>query len=116
MEQACTTKVNTPTWLVRTHLDVPVINQTIAQVLKQIKNLGTIYSQSGKIMVGADLSGIELHACYLGRYDGDGYADILLNDIAAKLTLTNRNLQTPSQDCHICLLVWCWKSENRRII
>ena len=36
----------------------------------------------GQVMVGADLSGVELRmlAHYLARYDGGRYADILLND------------------------------------
>ena len=55
----------------------------------------------GKIMVGADLSGIELRmlAHYLGRYDGGRYADILLNDDihqvnADKIGITRRQVQT----------------------
>ena len=47
---------------------------------KEFRELFT--ASPGKIMVGADLSGIELRmlAHYLGRYDGGRYADILLND------------------------------------
>ena len=55
----------------------------------------------GKIMVGADLSGIELRmlAHYLGRYDGGRYADILLNDDihqvnADKIGITRRQVKT----------------------
>ena len=51
------------------------------------------------VMVGADLSGIELHmlAHYLARYDGGRYADILLNgDIhqvnADKIGISRREL------------------------
>ena len=54
-----------------------------------------------KIMVGADLSGIELRmlAHYLGRYDGGRYADILLNDDihqvnADKIGITRRQVKT----------------------
>ena len=47
---------------------------------EQFRQLFT--ASPGKVMVGADLSGIELRmlAHYLGRYDGGRYADILLND------------------------------------
>ena len=55
----------------------------------------------GKVMVGADLSGIELRmlAHYLGRYDGGRYADILLNDDihqvnADKIGITRRQVKT----------------------
>ena len=55
----------------------------------------------GKIMVGADLTGIELRmlAHYLGRYDGGRYADILLNDDihqvnADKIGITRRQVKT----------------------
>ena len=55
----------------------------------------------GKIMVGADLSGIELRmlAHYLGRYDDGRYADILLNDDihqvnADKIGITRRQVKT----------------------
>ena len=57
----------------------------------------------GKVMVGADLSGIELRmlAHYLGRYDGGRYADILLNgDIhqvnADKIGISRRQVKTVS--------------------
>ena len=55
----------------------------------------------GHVMVGADLSGIELRmlAHYLGRYDGGRYADILLNDDihqvnADKIGITRRQVKT----------------------
>ncbi len=55
----------------------------------------------GMVMVGSDLSGIELRmlAHYLGRYDGGRYADILLNgDIhqvnADKIGITRRQVKT----------------------
>ena len=57
----------------------------------------------GLVMVGADLSGIELRmlAHYLGRYDGGRYADILLNgDIhqvnADKIGISRRQVKTVS--------------------
>ena len=57
----------------------------------------------GMVMVGADLSGIELRmlAHYLGRYDGGRYADILLNgDIhqvnADKIGISRRQVKTVS--------------------
>ena len=55
----------------------------------------------GMVMVGADLSGIELRmlAHYLGRYDGGRYGDILLNgDIhqvnADKIGISRRQVKT----------------------
>jgi DNA polymerase I-like protein with 3'-5' exonuclease and polymerase domains len=55
----------------------------------------------GKVMVGADLSGIELRmlAHYLARYDGGKYADVLLNgDIhqvnADKIGISRRAIKT----------------------
>jgi len=55
----------------------------------------------GMVMVGADLSGIELRVLshYLARYDGGRYADILLNgDIhqvnADKIGITRRDVKT----------------------
>ena len=55
----------------------------------------------GMVMVGADLSGIELRmlAHYLGRYDGGRYADILLNDDihqvnADKIGISRRQVKT----------------------
>ena len=55
------------------------------------------------VMVGADLSGIELRVLshYLARYDGGRYADILLNgDIhqvnADKIGVTRRQVKTIS--------------------
>ena len=68
---------------------------------KQFRELFT--ASPGKIMVGADLSGIELRmlAHYLGRYDGGRYADILLNDDihqvnADKIGITRRQVKTIS--------------------
>ncbi len=66
---------------------------------KQFRELFT--ASPGHIMVGADLSGIELRmlAHYLGRYDGGRYADILLNDDihqvnADKIGITRRQVKT----------------------
>ena len=66
---------------------------------KQFRELFT--ASPGNIMVGADLSGIELRmlAHYLGRYDGGRYADILLNDDihqvnADKIGITRRQVKT----------------------
>ena len=66
---------------------------------KEFRRLFT--ATPGKVMVGADLSGIELRmlAHYLGRYDGGRYADILLNgDIhqvnADKIGISRRQVKT----------------------
>ena len=66
---------------------------------EQFRELFT--ASPGKVMVGADLSGIELRmlAHYLGRYDGGRYADILLNDDihqvnADKIGITRRQVKT----------------------
>ena len=66
---------------------------------KEFRELFT--ASPGMVMVGADLSGIELRmlAHYLGRYDGGRYADILLNgDIhqvnADKIGITRRQVKT----------------------
>ena len=66
------------------------------------KEFRELFTASPKhIMVGADLSGIELRmlAHYLGRYDGGRYADILLNDDihqvnADKIGITRRQVKT----------------------
>ena len=66
---------------------------------KEFRELFT--ASPGHVMVGADLSGIELRmlAHYLGRYDGGRYADILLNDDihqvnADKIGITRRQVKT----------------------
>ena len=66
---------------------------------KEFRELFT--ASPNHIMVGADLSGIELRmlAHYLGRYDGGRYADILLNDDihqvnADKIGITRRQVKT----------------------
>ena len=66
---------------------------------KEFRELFT--ASPDKIMVGADLSGIELRmlAHYLGRYDGGRYADILLNDDihqvnADKIGISRRQVKT----------------------
>ena len=66
------------------------------------KEFRELFTASPKtVMVGADLSGIELRmlAHYLGRYDGGRYADILLNDDihqvnADKIGITRRQVKT----------------------
>jgi DNA polymerase I-like protein with 3'-5' exonuclease and polymerase domains len=66
---------------------------------KEFRELFTASPET--VMVGADLSGIELRmlAHYLGRYDGGRYADILLNDDihqvnADKIGITRRQVKT----------------------
>jgi len=66
---------------------------------KEFRELFT--ASPGQVMVGADLSGIELRmlAHYLGRYDGGRYADILLNDDihqvnADKIGITRRQVKS----------------------
>ena len=66
---------------------------------KEFRELFT--ASPGHVMVGADLSGIELRmlAHYLGRYDGGRYTDILLNDDihqvnADKIGITRRQVKT----------------------
>ena len=74
---------------------------TLAQVPSD-KEFRELFTASPRhIMVGADLSGIELRmlAHYLGRYDGGRYADILLNDDihqvnADKIGITRRQVKT----------------------
>ena len=75
----------------------PNVAQSPAE--KEFRELFT--ASPGNIMVGADLSGIELRmlAHYLGRYDGGRYADILLNDDihqvnADKIGITRRQVKT----------------------
>ena len=75
----------------------PNISQCPAD--KEFRELFT--ASPGMVMVGADLSGIELRmlAHYLGRYDGGRYADILLNDDihqvnADKIGITRRQVKT----------------------
>ena len=66
---------------------------------KEFRELFT--ASPNMVMVGADLSGIELRmlAHYLGRYDGGRYADILLNDDihqvnADKIGISRRQVKT----------------------
>ena len=75
----------------------PNLGQVPAE--KEFRELFT--ASPGMVMVGADLSGIELRmlAHYLGRYDGGRYADILLNDDihqvnADKIGITRRQVKT----------------------
>jgi DNA polymerase I-like protein with 3'-5' exonuclease and polymerase domains len=57
-------------------------NPNLAQVPSDERVRRLFLPTPGQVMVGADLSGIELRmlAHYLARYDGGRYADILLND------------------------------------
>ena len=56
-------------------------NPNLSQVPAEQSFRGLFTATPGKVMVGADLAGIELRmlAHYLARYDGGTYADILLN-------------------------------------
>ena len=56
-------------------------NPNLAQVPSDERFRRLFLPTEGQVMVGADLSGIELRmlAHYLARYDGGQYADILLN-------------------------------------
>ena len=56
-------------------------NPNLAQVPSDERARKLFIPTKGQVMVGADLSGIELRmlAHYLARYDGGRYADILLN-------------------------------------
>jgi len=73
----------------------------LAQVPAETQFRELFKASPGNIMVGADLSGIELRmlAHYLGRYDGGRYADILLNDDihqvnADKIGISRRQVKT----------------------
>ena len=73
----------------------------LAQVPAEKEFRELFMATPGKVMVGADLSGIELRmlAHYLGRYDGGRYADILLNDDihqvnADKIGISRRQVKT----------------------
>ena len=73
----------------------------LAQVPAEEEFRKLFTASPGHVMVGADLSGIELRmlAHYLGRYDGGRYADILLNDDihqvnADKIGITRRQVKT----------------------
>lgn len=57
-------------------------NPNLAQVPSDLRFRRLFRATEGLVMVGADLSGIELRmlAHYLAAYDGGRYADILLND------------------------------------
>ena len=56
-------------------------NPNLAQVISDESTRRLFTATPGQVMVGADLSGIELRclAHYLARYDGGRYAEILLN-------------------------------------
>ena len=73
----------------------------LAQVPADTEFRELFTASPGKVMVGADLSGIEMRmlAHYLGRYDGGRYTDILLNDDihqvnADKIGITRRQVKT----------------------
>ena len=57
-------------------------NPNLAQVPSDLRFRRLFTASPGMVMVGADLSGIELRmlAHYLAAYDGGRYADILLNE------------------------------------
>ena len=76
-------------------------NPNLAQVPSDERFRALFLPTPGMVMVGADLSGIELRmlAHYLARYDGGRYADILLNgDIhaenAKKIGITRKQVKT----------------------
>ena len=76
-------------------------NPNLAQVPSDERFRVLFTATPGMVMVGADLSGIELRmlAHYLARYDGGRYADILLNgDIhqenADKIGISRREVKT----------------------
>jgi len=76
-------------------------NPNLAQVPSDERFRRLFIPSPGMVMVGSDLSGIELRmlAHYLARYDGGKYADILLNgDIhaenAEKIGVTRREIKT----------------------
>ena len=73
----------------------------VAQVIADNRFRELFRATPGLIMVGADLSGIELRLLshYLARYDGGRYADVLINgDIhqenADKIGITRRQVKT----------------------
>ena len=76
-------------------------NPNLAQVPSDERFRQLFIPRQGQLMVGADLSGIELRmlAHYLAKYDGGRYADILLNgDIhqvnADKIGITRKLVKT----------------------
>jgi len=76
-------------------------NPNLAQVNSDARFRSLFIASEGQVMVGADLSGIELRmlASYLARYDQGRYADILLNgDIhqinADKIGISRRQVKT----------------------
>ena len=78
-------------------------NPNLAQVPSDSRFRELFIPTPGQVMVGADLSGIELRmlAHYLARYDGGRYADILLNgDIhqvnADKIGISRKQVKTVS--------------------
>ena len=78
-------------------------NPNLAQVPSDERFRQLFIPRQGQLMVGADLSGIELRmlAHYLAKYDGGRYADILLNgDIhqvnADKIGISRKQVKTVS--------------------
>jgi DNA polymerase I-like protein with 3'-5' exonuclease and polymerase domains len=76
-------------------------NPNLAQVPSDLNFRRLFRASDGNVMVGADLSGIELRmlAHYLARYDGGRYGDVLLNgDIhqenADKIGISRRLVKT----------------------
>jgi DNA polymerase I-like protein with 3'-5' exonuclease and polymerase domains len=76
-------------------------NPNLAQVPSDLAFRALFTASPNKVMVGADLSGIELRmlAHYLARYDGGRYGDVLLNgDIhqvnADKIGISRRLVKT----------------------
>jgi DNA polymerase I-like protein with 3'-5' exonuclease and polymerase domains len=76
-------------------------NPNLAQVPSDLEFRKLFRASPGNVMVGADLSGIELRmlAHYLARYDGGAYGDVLLNgDIhqvnADKIGISRRLVKT----------------------
>ena len=76
-------------------------NPNLAQVPSDERFRALFLPTPGMVMVGADLSGIELRllAHYLAKYDGGKYADIILNgDIhaenAKKIGITRKQVKT----------------------
>ena len=89
-------------------------NPNLAQVKSDPEFRKLFQASPGKIMVGADLSGIELRmlAHYLSRYDSH-FADVLLNgDIhqvnADRVGVSRRQIKT-------IIYAWCYGAGNEKI-
>ena len=84
-------------------------NPNLAQTPADLEFRKLFDATPGMKMVGADLSGIELRMLghYLGRFDGNRYINILLNDDihqvnADKIGISRRLVKT----VNLCLPVW----------